>query len=154
MEVNVKHVAITMGIVPDNEYKIVFECAGIVTRLGLGVTKFKVGDHVCIFVPSSYANRVRVSFDRRHITPAIMSYEEAATTSLVYLTSIYSLYHLANLKDGQVRTNSSQQILISVLCNIWYDTDKITVHSHPVSDYDYFLSWLIHESQALLSKWK
>lgn len=105
--VNFKDVAITMGIVPDNEYNIGFECAGIVTRLGLGVTKFKVGDRVCVLKQGAYANRVRVHVDRCHIIPASMSYEDAATIPSVYLCSLYALYHLANLQEGQVRTNPS-----------------------------------------------
>ncbi|KUJ19322.1 KR-domain-containing protein [Mollisia scopiformis] len=77
--VNFKDVAITMGIVPDNEYNIGFECAGVVTRLGLGVNKFKIGDRVCMLKQGTYANRVLVDVDHCHIIPASMSYEEAAT---------------------------------------------------------------------------
>ena len=102
--VNFKDVAITMGIVPDNEYNIGFECAGVVKRLGLGVSKFKVGDRVCMLKAGGYANRVRVSVDRCHIIPASMSFEEAATIPSVYLCSLYAMYHLGNLKEGQVRT--------------------------------------------------
>ncbi|OTA81918.1 hypothetical protein M434DRAFT_85057 [Hypoxylon sp. CO27-5] len=99
--VNFKDVAITMGIVPDNEYNIGFECAGIVKRIGHGVTKFKVGDRVCMLKAGSYANRVRVSVDRCHVIPDTMSFEEAATIPSVYLCSLYAMYHLGNLKEGQ-----------------------------------------------------
>jgi acyl transferase domain-containing protein len=102
--VNFKDVAITMGIVPDNEYNIGFECSGVVTRLGVGVTKFKIGDHVCMLKQGTYANRIHVHVDRCHTIPASMSYEEAATIPSVYLCSLYALYHLANLQEGQVRT--------------------------------------------------
>lgn len=105
--VNFKDVAITMGIVPDNEYNIGFECAGVVKRLGLGVNKLNVGDRVCMLKAGSYANRVRVSVDRCHVIPASMSFEEAATIPSVYLCSLYSMYHLGNLKEGQVRTRIS-----------------------------------------------
>lgn len=101
--VNFKDVAITMGIVPDNEYNIGFECAGVVKRLGPDVTKFKVGDRVCMLKAGSYVNRIRVSVDRCHIIPATMSFEEAATIPSVYLCSLYALYHLGNLQEGQVR---------------------------------------------------
>lgn len=99
--VNFKDVAITMGIVPDDEYNIGFECAGIVTRLGPGVKKFEVGDRVCMLKAGSYCNRVRVSVERCHVIPASMSFEEAATIPSVYLCSLYAMYHLGNLKDGQ-----------------------------------------------------
>lgn len=101
--VNFKDVAIAMGIVPDNEYNIGFECAGVVKRLGLGVEKFKVGDRVCMLKAGSYANRVRVAVDRCHVIPGSMSFEEAATIPSVYLCSLYSMYHLGGLKEGQVR---------------------------------------------------
>ncbi|KAI1504774.1 hypothetical protein F5X99DRAFT_405775 [Biscogniauxia marginata] len=99
--VNFKDVAITMGIVPDNEYEIGFECAGVVRKLGLGVDKFKVGDRVCMLKAGSYANRIRVSADRCHAIPALMTFEEAATIPSVYLCSLYAMYHLGGLKEGQ-----------------------------------------------------
>ncbi|KAI0383025.1 hypothetical protein F5Y04DRAFT_270134 [Hypomontagnella monticulosa] len=99
--VNFKDVAITMGIVPDNEYNIGFECAGVVKRIAHGVTKFKVGDRICMLKAGSYANRVRVSVDRCHVIPDTMSFEEAATIPSVYLCSLYAMYHLGNLKEGQ-----------------------------------------------------
>lgn len=99
--VNFKDVAITMGIVPDDEHNIGLECGGVVKRLGPGVTKFEVGDRVCVLSGGSYANRVRVPVERCHLIPASMSFEEAATIPSVYLCSIYSMYHLANLKEGQ-----------------------------------------------------
>ncbi|KAJ5736611.1 Acyl transferase/acyl hydrolase/lysophospholipase [Penicillium malachiteum] len=40
-------------------------------------------------------------FERVHRIPDSMSYDEAATIPLVYLTVIYSLYHLANVQEGQ-----------------------------------------------------
>lgn len=100
--VNFKDVATTMGIVPENEFEIGFECAGVVKRLGGGVTRFRPRDRVCILKPGSYANRVRVSVERCHIIPDTMTFEEAATIPSVYLYSLYSLYHLGYLKEGQV----------------------------------------------------
>jgi len=99
--VNFKDVAITMGIVPDDEYTIGLECAGIVTRLGPGVSKFKIGDRVCMLWRGTYANRVQVHQDRCHVIPDWMSFEQGATLPSVYLCSLYSLYHLAGLKEGQ-----------------------------------------------------
>ncbi|KAK3307388.1 uncharacterized protein B0T15DRAFT_484525 [Chaetomium strumarium] len=99
--VNFKDVATTMGIVPEDEYMIGFECAGVVKKLGAGVTRFRPGDRVCILKPGSYANRVRVAVERCHAIPDTMTFEEAATIPSVYLCSLYSLYHMANLKEGQ-----------------------------------------------------
>ncbi|KAI1081716.1 hypothetical protein F5B20DRAFT_579046 [Whalleya microplaca] len=99
--VNFKDTTTIMGIVPENEFTLGCESAGIVKRLGTGVTKFKVGDRVCLLKQGSYANRVQVAADCAHAIPSSMSFEDAATIPLVFLTSIYSLYHIANLKEGQ-----------------------------------------------------
>lgn len=127
--VNFKDVATTMGIVPENEFNIGFECAGTVKRLGPGVTKFKPGDRVCILKPGSYANRVRVSVERCHVIPDSMSFEDAATIPSVYLCSLYALYHLANLKEGQV----SNQVFPST-SNEYYTADSMVVCSYPLGN--------------------
>lgn len=91
-----------MGIVPENEHTIGCECAGIVKRVGAGLDNFHVGDRVCVMSKGTYANRVRVPAGRVHSIPPWMSFEEAATIPLVYMTSFYSLFHLGNLQEGQV----------------------------------------------------
>lgn len=92
-----------MGIVPENEYMIGCECAGMVKRLGPGVSKFKVGDRVAVMRSGTYANRVQTPAERAHVIPEWMSFEEAATIPLVYMTALYSMFHLGNLREGQVR---------------------------------------------------
>ncbi|KAJ4293054.1 hypothetical protein N0V88_005718 [Collariella sp. IMI 366227] len=99
--VNFKDVAVTMGIVPENEYTLGYEAAGVVRRLGPGVSKFKEGDRVCFLNNGSYANRLQIAAGRAHVIPDWMSFEEAATIPSVYLASIYSLFDIANLKEGQ-----------------------------------------------------
>lgn len=64
-----------MGIVPENEYTLGYEAAGVVKRLGPGTTKFKLGDRVCFLNNGSYANRLQVSVGRAHIIPKSMSFE-------------------------------------------------------------------------------
>ena len=98
----VQDVATTMGIVPENEFTIGCECAGLVRRLGSGVSSFRIGDRVAVMSKGTYANRVRVPVGRAHAIPSWMSFEDAATIPLVYMTSLYSLFHLGNLREGQV----------------------------------------------------
>lgn len=64
-----------MGIVPENEHTMGYEGAGIVRRLGPGVTKFRVGDRVCWLNSGSYGNRIQVTVERAHTIPDSMSYE-------------------------------------------------------------------------------
>lgn len=103
MGVNFKDVATTMGLVPENEQLIGCECAGYVRRVGSNVTGLRVGDRVVAQTNGTYVNHLQVVPDRLHPIPDSMSFEEAATIPLVYLTTIYSLYHLGNLQEGQVR---------------------------------------------------
>ena len=92
-----------MGLVPEDELMIGCECVGHVKRLGPDVTKFNIGDRVAVMRNGTYANRVQCSVRRAHGIPAWMSFTDAATIPLVYMTALYGLYHLANLREGQVR---------------------------------------------------
>jgi NADPH:quinone reductase-like Zn-dependent oxidoreductase len=94
-----------MGIVPENEYMIGCECSGVVKRLGEGVTKFKVGDRVAVMRSGTYANRLQTPIERTHVIPDWMSFEDAATIPLVYMTALYSLFHLGNLQEGMVSSS-------------------------------------------------
>lgn len=73
--VNFKDVAVTMGIIPENEHTLGYEGAGVVKRLGPGVTKFKEGDRVCFLCNGSYANRLQVPVGRVHVIPDWMTFE-------------------------------------------------------------------------------
>ncbi|KAK4215364.1 hypothetical protein QBC37DRAFT_459225 [Rhypophila decipiens] len=101
MGVNFKDVATTMGIVPEDEHMIGCECAGVVRRVGPGVKGFKVGDRVVAQINGTYVNHLQVVTDRVYHIPESLSFVDAATIPLVYLTAIYSLYHLGNLQEGQ-----------------------------------------------------
>lgn len=97
-----------MGIVPENEYALGLECAGIVTRLGKRATKFQQGDRVVALRNAMFANRCRVPEARAQLIPSGMSFDLAATIPIVYCTSLYSMFHLGNLRKGQVRNPCSK----------------------------------------------
>ncbi|KAI1319318.1 putative polyketide synthase [Xylariaceae sp. FL0255] len=100
--VNFKDVATTIGIVPENEHMIGCECAGFVRRIASGLeTSLRVGDRVAAMRSGAYANRVQCPHERVRRIPDSMSFEDAATIPLAYLTAIYSLYHLGNLTEAQ-----------------------------------------------------
>lgn len=100
-----------MGIVPENEYMIGCECSGIVKRLGAGVNKFQIGDRVAVMRSGTYANRLQTPVERAHTIPSWMSFEEAATIPLVYMTALYSMFHLGGLEEGQVSVISLLRLL-------------------------------------------
>jgi acyl transferase domain-containing protein len=98
---NFKDVAVTMGIVPENEHLLGLEGSGAITRLGKNVNSLRVGQRVVVFEKGTFANRIQATTERVFPLPDSMTYEEAATLPAVYLTSMYSLFYLANLQKGQ-----------------------------------------------------
>lgn len=102
---NYKDVVVTMGIVPGDETAMGHEAAGVVTRVTPGVAaagfNFEAGQRVVVFGKASFANRVQTTPGRVHRIPDSMTFEEAATLSVVYLTSSHSLFDLAKLTAGQ-----------------------------------------------------
>ena len=99
---NFKDVAVTMGIVPENEHLLGLEGSGIVRRVGKGAGgRFRIGDRVAILKNGTFANRIQCPVNRAHHIPSDMSFKDAATIPLVYLTSMYSLFDIGGLSKGQ-----------------------------------------------------
>ena len=98
---NYKDVVVTMGIVPGNEHTLGGEGAGVVTKVSPSVTSFEVGQRVVVFDKGTFSNRIQTTPGRVHRIPDWMTFEEASTLCGVYLTSIYSLLEMANLRKGQ-----------------------------------------------------
>jgi len=98
---NFKDLAVTMGIVPENEYLLGLEGSGVVRRVGKAAGRFRVGDRVAVLKNGTFANRIQCPIERAHHIPPGMSFEDAATIPLVYLTSMYSLFDVGKLTKGQ-----------------------------------------------------
>ncbi|KAH7141540.1 putative polyketide synthase [Dactylonectria estremocensis] len=97
---NFKDVAITMGIVPDNEHILGLEGGGKIRRLGRDVKNLEVGQRVLVFKKGSFCNRVHAEAERVHPIPDSMSFEETSTLASGYLTALYSIHDLANTQRG------------------------------------------------------
>lgn len=98
---NFKDVAVTMGIVPENEHLLGLEGSGVVRRIGKGASRFRVGDRVAFLKNGTFANKIQCPVERTHHIPSNISFEEAATIPLVYLTCMYSLIDVGRLSKGQ-----------------------------------------------------
>jgi NADPH:quinone reductase-like Zn-dependent oxidoreductase len=98
---NFKDVAVAMGIVPENEHLLGLEGSGIVRRVGNKAGTFHVGDRVAILKNGTFANRIQCPIERAHHIPSDMSFKDAATIPLVYLTSMYSLFDIGGLEKGK-----------------------------------------------------
>ena len=98
---NFKDIAVTMGIVPENQYLLGLEGAGVVRRVGkVAASQYHIGQRVLVFEKGTFGNRIIATTERTHAIPDSMSFEEAATLPSVYLTAIYSIFDLANTRKG------------------------------------------------------
>mgnify|MGYP003632250895 CR=1 FL=1 len=75
--------------------------AGIISKVGTGVTKLSVGDKVAVQVEyGAYAQQICTSADNCFKMPAIMPFDVAAALSLVYQTAHFALVERANIQPG------------------------------------------------------
>lgn len=81
------------------------DMAGVITKVGSKVSKFKIGDEVYArpadFKIGTFAEYIAVNENDLAYKPATISMEEAASIPLVGLTSWQALVEIANLKKGQ-----------------------------------------------------
>lgn len=86
-------------------FKLGHDVAGVVTKVGEKVSKFKVGDEVYAR-PSDYnmgtfAEQISINEKEVALKPKNITMEEAGSIPLVGLTSWQALVEIANLKKGQ-----------------------------------------------------
>ncbi|KOX20417.1 hypothetical protein ADK67_29150 [Saccharothrix sp. NRRL B-16348] len=95
------------GFLPAESYEFTglhapgLECAGVVTAVGAGVTRFAVGDRVAGLAPGSLASEVVVPAQALMPIPESMACTEAATLPVVVGTVVYGLGALARLEAGE-----------------------------------------------------
>ncbi|MFC8870218.1 SDR family NAD(P)-dependent oxidoreductase [Streptomyces sp. NPDC057148] len=84
-----------------DEHPVGYECAGIVTAVGAGVSSLTPGDRVCALFRG--ALRSHLTVDARAVcrVPDAMDLTAAATLPLAFLTAQYGLGHVARLSRGQ-----------------------------------------------------
>jgi acyl transferase domain-containing protein/acyl carrier protein len=82
------------------------ECAGIITAVGDGVKGFQIGDEVVAITPSfkdtsMFSAYVTVPALLVLHKPAPLSFDEAATYPIAFLTAFYALHHLGRMSEGE-----------------------------------------------------
>ena len=97
---NFRDVLNAMDLYPGDPGPLGGECSGIVSAVGDGVTDLKVGDAVMGIAAGSFASYVITYADLVVKKPENISFEEAATIPITYLTAHYALNHLAKIKKG------------------------------------------------------
>ncbi|WP_319774134.1 SDR family NAD(P)-dependent oxidoreductase [Breoghania sp.] len=105
---NFRDVMWALGLLPEEALEDGFagptlgmECAGVITRVGEGVTAFAPGDAVITFAPACFASHVTVSHTAMAPMPRAVSFTEAATIPVPFLTAYYALLELARLQPGE-----------------------------------------------------
>jgi len=99
--VNFRDVFIALGqMLPG--LPMVGECSGTVTAVGSGLQdEYKVGDRVMAIGAEPFASLPRVKGLRARVLPDSISFAEAASIPIVFLTAYHSLVDIARLEKGQ-----------------------------------------------------
>ena len=78
------------------------ESAGIISEIGDGVTKFKVGDKVFAMTGTgAFAEKILAHENSCTLIPDSMDYDSAAALSMTYGTSLYALKQRAQIQPGE-----------------------------------------------------
>ncbi len=102
--VNFSDVLKAMGLYPgitDSVVPLGIECAGVVTAVGDKVRDFAAGDRVFGVVPYGFASQVNTPEYAIASLPDSISWEEAATIPITFLTAHHALRRLADLQPGE-----------------------------------------------------
>ncbi len=101
---NFSDVLKALGLYPGIKDKIVplgIEASGVVTAVGEGVDRFKVGDEVMGVAPYAFASHATTREYTLVKKPASLTHEEAATVPITFLTAWYALARLAHIERGE-----------------------------------------------------
>ncbi|MDX8355330.1 type I polyketide synthase [Cognatiyoonia sp. IB215182] len=98
---NFRDVLNALGRYPGDPGPIGAEFAGIVIDVGRDVSSVRVGDRVHGIALSSFAGHVTTPAALTAPIPDGLSFCEAATVPVAFLTAQYGLHHVAKLTEGQ-----------------------------------------------------
>lgn len=108
--VNFKDLAVMLGKI--NETPVGLEAAGIVTRVGAGVTRFKPGDKVFGFAfKGAFSTHVRALEGTIAHIPEKLTFADAAVIPIVYTTAYACLYDIGEL-DKRSKRGKKTTVLI------------------------------------------
>ncbi len=99
--VNFRDVLNTLGMYPGPATSPGLEGAGVVTAVGAGVTRFAPGDRVMGLFGGAFGPVAEV--DERMVCrlPAGLSFAQGASVPVVFLTALYALTDLGDLRPGE-----------------------------------------------------
>ncbi len=86
---------------PDGPVPLGIECAGRVSAVGPEVTEWKVGDDVCALAEFSFGSHAVTHEALIAKMPGHLTYDEAATLPIAFLTAQYALVEVGRLQAGE-----------------------------------------------------
>ncbi|MCA3611600.1 MAG: SDR family NAD(P)-dependent oxidoreductase [Methylobacterium sp.] len=105
---NYRDILVGLGILDDDllgagltAAALGFECSGIVTRVGEGVTELAVGDRVMGFAADTFASHLVAPAWHFFEVPAGLSMEAAATVPVAFATAWFALVIRARIAKGE-----------------------------------------------------
>ncbi len=98
---NFRDVLNVLGMYPGDPGPLGGECTGKITAVGQGVTDFQIGEDVIALAANSFSSYVTVRAERVFHKPANLSYAEAVTIPIVFLTADYALNYYSQMKPGE-----------------------------------------------------
>lgn len=101
---NFRDVMKSLGIYPsDNALDMLIgdECAGVIERIGPGVKGWKVGDRVMTLGVGCFGSHITAAADLLLPVPDGITFEEASTLPVAFMTAVYSLCEIARLRAGE-----------------------------------------------------
>lgn len=109
--VNFKDLAVMLGKI--QETPVGLEAAGVVTRVGRGVTRFQPGDRAFGFTfNGAFSTHGRGSEGTLAKVPEDLSFSEAAVIPIVYTTAYACLYDIGDLRRRTSRGQRKPAVLI------------------------------------------
>ena len=98
---NFKDVLNVLDLYPGDPGPLGGECAGRIVAVGEGVDHLHVGDDVMAVAGGSFASHVIAPAALVQRKPETMSFEEAASFPIPWLTAAFCLEHVAKLRPGE-----------------------------------------------------
>jgi acyl transferase domain-containing protein/thioesterase domain-containing protein/acyl carrier protein len=101
---NFSDVLKALGLYPGIKDAIVplgIEASGVVTAVGEGVDRFRVGDEVFGVVPYAFASHARTAEYALVRKPKSIDHDAACTIPITFLTAYYGLVRLAQMQPGE-----------------------------------------------------
>lgn len=102
--VNFRDVMKALGIYPtesDADLLLGHECAGRIVSVGLGGGGLRKGDEVVVMAEACFASQITVPAALAFRKPQGMTFEEAVTVPVAFLTAWYALHHLGKMQRGE-----------------------------------------------------